>query len=174
MSTRRVLVAYATRYGSTEEVARAVAETLGQKGLTAEVEAAKNVRSLDGYDAVVLGAALFVGSPHKDARKFLDRHQKALQARPVAVFAMGPISADDLEATREQLAKALGKLPWLQPIATEVFVGAYDPSRLARADKMLAALPASPLHGVPAQDGRDWDAIRSWATGLAERLAGSD
>lgn len=173
MSTRKVLVAYATRYGSTEEVAGVVAETLGERGLATEVKAAREVRSLEGYDAVVLGAALFVGSLHKDARKFLDRHQTALQERPVALFAMGPISADDLEATRGQLAKTLEKAPWLRPIASEVFVGAYDPSRLVRTDKMLAALPASPLHGVPAQDGRDWDAIREWAAGLAERLAES-
>jgi len=60
--------------------------------------------------------------------------------------------------------------PMPTPVATGVFVGAYDPSRLGIKDRMLAALPASPLHGEPAHDDRDWDAIRAWALEVSSRL----
>ena len=53
------------------------------------------------------------------------------------------------------------------PVATAVFVGAYDPARLGFKDRMIAALPASPLHGETAHDDRDWDAIRAWVADLA-------
>jgi menaquinone-dependent protoporphyrinogen IX oxidase len=52
-------------------------------------------------------------------------------------------------------------------MATGVFVGAYDPARLAFRDRMIAALPASPLHGETAHDDRDWEAIQVWARDLA-------
>ena len=37
-----------------------------------------------------------------------------------------------------------------------MFVGKYDPAKLRLADKLVTALPASPLHGLPARDDRDW------------------
>jgi len=170
---RKVLLAYATRYGSTEEVAVTVAGKLREGGLAVEVQPVKKVRSLEGNEAVVLGTPIYVGSLLKDARKFLDGHQAELEKLPVAVFALGPIRAgEELLASRGQLETALAKTPWLKPVDTEVFVGKYDPDRLGMGDKMLTALPASPLHGVPAQDDRDWDAIEAWAAKLAGTLSG--
>ena len=72
----------------------------------------------------------------------------------------GQEKADDgVDGSRAQLIEALARLPVPTPAATAVFVGAYDPARLGFKDKMIAALPASPLHGEPAHDERDWDAI---------------
>jgi hypothetical protein len=47
-----------------------------------------------------------------------------------------------------------------------MFVGKYDPATLRITDKILAALPATPLHGVAAHDDRDWRAIEAWADAL--------
>ena len=58
------------------------------------------------------------------------------------------------------------------PASTAVFVGAYDPARLGFKDKMIAALPASPLHGETAHDERDWEAIRAWARPASGRSCG--
>ena len=168
--TAKILVAFATRYGSTKEVAETVAATLEEQGLEVEVTAAREVRSLDGYGAVVLGTPLYMGALYKDVRALLERNQAALEQTPLALFALGPISAaDGVEGSRKQLDAALAKLPWLSPVATEVFVGKYDPATLGFKDKMIAALPASPLHGEPAHDERDWEAIRGWARAMAPR-----
>jgi menaquinone-dependent protoporphyrinogen oxidase len=166
-----ILVTYATRYGSTQEVAEKVAATLRESGLAAEIHPAKQVRTLDGYRAVVLGAPLYIGSWLKDAQRFLTQHQAALANLPIAIFTLGPTRADEgWEAVRGQLDAQLGKYPWLKPVAVELFGGKYDPAKLKFPMNLLAALPASPLHGEPASDVRDWDAIRAWAGSLPAKL----
>ena len=166
-----MLVAYGTRYGSTREVAEAVAATLEEQGIETDVKQAREVRSLDGYDAVVLGTPLYMGALHKDVRALLERNREALEHTPWALFALGPIKADDgLDGSREQLITALAKLPVPTPASTAVFVGAYDPARLGFKDKMIAALPASPLHGEVAHDERDWEAICAWAAALRGQM----
>jgi menaquinone-dependent protoporphyrinogen IX oxidase len=120
----------------------------------------------------VLGTPLYLGALHKDVRALLEKNRAALEHALFALFALGPIKAGDgLDGSREQLFTALAKLPVPSPAATAVFVGAYDPARLGFRDKMIAALPASPLHGEPAHDERDWETIRVWARELAELFA---
>ncbi|MHB1413947.1 MAG: flavodoxin domain-containing protein [Chloroflexota bacterium] len=165
----RVLVAFATRYGSTREVAEAVAATLRERGLAVDLQPLREVRTLDGYDAVVLGAPLYMFHWHKDALNFLSRHRQALEGRPVAVFAMGPLHDEESErqGAREQLDKELAKFPWFTPIDRTIFGGKYDPAKLTFPHNLIASLPAGPLKGLPASDVRDWAAIRAWASNLA-------
>lgn len=166
-----ILVAYATRYGSTQEVAEKVAATLRERGLKVEVKPARQVRDLD-YRAVVLGAPLYIGRWLKDAQSFLTRHQQALAKHPVAIFALGPTHVEELKSpqVRAQLDQELAKYPWLKPVAVELFGGKYDPAKLRFLDNLLAVLPASPLHNAPASDARDWQAIRAWADSLPPLL----
>lgn len=166
-----VLVTYATRYGATREVAEAVAAALREGGLEVQVQPARRVRTLE-HRAVVLGAPLYLGRLHEDARHFLSQHRDALRTRPVAVFALGPLSADEgeVKGSREQLDEELAKVAWLTPVALQVFGGAYDPAKLSLPHRLLAALPASPLHGLAKRDARDWAAVRAWAEGLAAKL----
>lgn len=167
-----ILVAYSTRYGSTQEVAEAVAATLRERGIEVDVQHIPTVRSLEGYDAIVLGAPIFYGFWHKGARRFLSRHRDALTKRPVAIFALGPLDADEkqVQGARAKLDKALANFPWLVPVALEVFIGKYDPSKLRFPDSLLLAFPASPLKKLPASDMRDWAAIRAWASSLVAKL----
>lgn len=167
----RVLVAYATRYGSTEEVARVVAQRLAARGVAVETKPAREVPALDPFDGVVIAAPYYIGSLLKDARGFLDRHREALEHKPIAVLALGPISAeDDIAEARQQLDGTLAKQEWLKPVAAEMFVGKYDPATLRGLDRLVKALPASPLHGKPAADDRDWDAIAGWVDQLPDAL----
>ena len=168
----KILVAYASKYGSTQEVAEAVAAILRERGLTVDFQPMRKVRTLEGYGAVVLGAPIYMGLWHKDALNFLSRNQEALTQRPVAVFALGPTSADEKEmhGVRAQLDKILAKYPWLKPVVVEVFGGKYDPAKLRFPDSLIASLPASPNHKMPASDVRDWTAIRRWAGSLPEQL----
>lgn len=168
----KVLVVYATRYGSTQEVAERVAATLRENGLQVDVKPAREVRTLEGYRAVVLGAPLYIGRWLKDAHRFLARYQEGLTQRPVAVFALGPTRLEELENAeiRAQLDQQLSKYPWLKPVAAELFGGKYDPATLRFPDNLLGAVPASPLHGLPASDVRDWEAIRAWANDISTKL----
>jgi menaquinone-dependent protoporphyrinogen oxidase len=162
-----VLVAYSTRYGSTQEVAEAVAATLRERGLEIDIEHMPKVRSLEGYYAVVLGTAIYMFHLHKDACRFLSRHRKALAQRPVAMFALGPIHDDpkEWEGARTQLDKELAKFPWFAPVATEVFGGKFDPAKLRFPWNLVPA-----LNKLPASDVRDWTAIRAWASNLVAKL----
>jgi len=174
MTAAPVLVAYATRYGSTQEVAEEVAATLREGGLEVDIQPMREVRTLKGYRAVVLGAPLYMGHLHKDADAFLSRYREALAERLVAVFALGPLhgpsEAEEWRDSRATLESELAKSPWLTPVALEMFGGKYDPSTLGLTHRLLSALPASPLHGMAASDVRDWTAIRAWAGGLAQKL----
>jgi menaquinone-dependent protoporphyrinogen oxidase len=166
-----LLVAYATRYGSTREVAEAAAETLREHGLSVEVKAAKDAAAGNGYGGIVPATPFYLGAMLKEAVRYLERDRTALERLPVALLACGPVSAaDDTVAARGQLDGALAKLGWLHPVAAEMFVGKFDPSHLRKADRLLTALPASPLHGIGAHDDRDWPAIRAWAATLPSLL----
>lgn len=168
----RVLVAYASKYGSTQEVAEAIAITLRENNLEVDLKPVREVKTLEEYTAIVLGAPLYVASWHKEARSFLSRHREALTKRSVTVFALGPLSDDENEwkEVRAQLDKELVKFAWLKPIAIEVFGGKFDPKKLHLSDRIITSLPASPLHGMSASDFRNWTAIRAWANSLATLL----
>jgi menaquinone-dependent protoporphyrinogen oxidase len=162
-----VLVGYATRYSSTHEVAESIAATLRESGLMVEIQPLREVRTLEEYSAVVLGAPLYMFRWHKDALRFLSKHRQALTERPVAVFALGPVHDphDDQEwqDSWSQLEKELAKYPWFKPITLEMFGGKYDPEKLG--------FPLNLLSGdEPASDIRDWAAIREWASSLGVKL----
>lgn len=162
-----ILVGYATRYGSTQEVAEAAAAVLRERGLAVDLKLLREVRTLAGYDAVVIGAPLFMFHWHKDAMRFLSRHREALTERPAAVFALGPVhdphDEKEWQDSRSQLDRELAKFPWLKPISLEIFGGKYDPAKLGFPLKMFAG-------DAPASDIRDWEAIRAWASDLAAKL----
>lgn len=167
----KVLVAYASKYGSTQEVAMAIADTLRDSGFEVDLQPMRKVRALEGYATVVLGAAIYYGLWHKDALNFLARNEDALTRRPLAIFALGPTSKDEkeMQGSRAQLEKVMAKFPRLSPVLIEIFGGSY-PARLHFPDSLVAGLPASPLHGMPPSDVRDWTAIRAWASNLAQKV----
>jgi len=153
-----ILVAYATKHGSTREVAETIAERLRVHGMATDVRAAGNVAGLEAYDGVVLGSAIYMGRLHEDARVFLRRYRGEFAARPVAVYAMGPRTLDekDVAGARKQLDAALATEPTVRPLATAVFGGAFDPGE-----------HHFPLNRMPASDVRDWSAIGAWADEVA-------
>ena len=156
-----VLVAYATKAGSTKDVAETVARALREHGLEADARPAAEVGTLSPYGAVVLGTALYTGRVHRDARRFLRSHRAELAKRPLAVFAMGPktLADDDVASSRAQLDRALAAYPELQAGPVAVFGGVVNPARLR-----------FPFNHMPASDARDWDAIRGWADDVAAAL----
>jgi len=165
----KVLVAYATTHGSTREVAETVVEALRAGGLAVDLQPAKDVRTLEGYGAIVLGAPLYMFHLHRDALRFLSRHRIALSGGiPIAIFAGGPFGAGDgneWQEVRSNLDRELAKFPWLRPAVVEVIGGRFDPKGLHFPWNLLPA-----LRQMPPSDLRDWDAIRSWAGALVAQL----
>ena len=165
----KVLIAYASSYGSTQEIAEVISETLRSQGLTVDREPIRNVRTLEGYSALVLGAPLYMFHWHKDALRFLSQHRKILADHlPVAIFAGGPFDKGDENAWQEVRAlfdRELAKFPWLTPISVEIVGGKFDPTKLRFPYNLIPVLKK-----MPASDLRDWEAIRTWASSLAKQF----
>src|SRR5512135_3521920 len=100
MKTNSVLLAYATRYGSTQEVAEAITTTLREDGIKVDIQPMPDVQNLENYQAVVLGAAIYNARWHPEAHKFLSKHQATLKQLPVAIFALGPLSTSEAAMLR--------------------------------------------------------------------------
>jgi menaquinone-dependent protoporphyrinogen oxidase len=156
-----VLVAYATKHGSTREVAEAIGEELVELGLDVEVAPAAEIDDMSGYDGIVLGGSLYTGRWHADALRFIERHASALREIPVAIFAMGPrtLQEHDVADARAQLDHSLAKVRDFEPAAVVIFGGVIVPERLR-----------FPFNRMPASDARDWDAIRGWAGKVAKAV----
>jgi len=163
VNTKSILLAYATRFGSTQEGAEAIASTLSEAGLEVDLQPMREVMSLDRYDAVLLGAAIYNAKWNDAAHQFVMQHQDAFSKLPVAIFTLGPLSSSDAAKrnSRQQLNNELTKYDWLKPVALEIFAGKYDPTKpgLNFFERF-----------IPARDYRDWDAIRAWANALSTQL----
>jgi menaquinone-dependent protoporphyrinogen oxidase len=162
-----ILVVYATRSGSTQEVAEAIGTALGEAGFSVDVQRLPAKGTLDRYHAVVLGAPLYMFRRHKDALRFLAGSRKALEDRSTVVFALGPFNDVQKEwrEVRAQFDTELAKSPWFKPVAVEVFGGKFDPAKLGLPYTLIPAMKK-----LPPSDIRDWDAVRGWAEELAGKL----
>jgi menaquinone-dependent protoporphyrinogen oxidase len=165
---KKVLVAYATKYGATGEIAEHIGKALRDAGLPTDVLPAERVKDLSPYRAVVLGSAAYIFRWRKQAVKFMKEHEKVLAGRPVWLFSSGPTSKEDTEAFPEG-----AKLPKsLQPIADRirprdvaVFRGVSDPSKMNPFERWIMNNMKTPVG-----DFRDWDAINAWAAAIADAL----
>jgi menaquinone-dependent protoporphyrinogen oxidase len=162
----RVLVVFASKHGSTEGVARAIAARLKHAGLEIEVGSVGEIGGLEEAGAVVLGSALYFGSWMKEAVEFAKRNAGALGRCPVWLFSSGKLGteAKDEEAMSQRQLAELTEL--LHPRDHRVFFGALDRSKLGFGERM--AVKAAK---VPDGDFRDWDAIDAWADDIASALA---
>jgi menaquinone-dependent protoporphyrinogen oxidase len=162
----RILIAYASRKGSTAEIAQAIGKELQAAGHIADVTEMGAVSSLAGYDAVVIGGPMYMGRIVGDAAKFVKRHRDALAKLPVAGFVVGlaPASNDPegMEWTKKALHAALDPL---QPVAETIFAGRLDPSQLSWFQGWITKKVKSPVG-----DFRDWTAIAAWARDLPEKM----
>jgi menaquinone-dependent protoporphyrinogen oxidase len=164
----QVLVAYATKYGATAEIAEKIGQVLRQAGLRADVLPADRVSDLTPYKAVVLGSAVYIGQWRKEAVKFLKANETVLADKLVWLFSSGPPGEGD----PVELAQGWRFPGKLQPIADRIrprdiafFHGVLDMKKLSLAEKLI-------VKGIkaPVGDFRDWDAITSWAAAMADAL----
>ncbi len=194
--SKTILVAYATNSGSTVEVAGTIGEELAKGGITVEVRSLLEVTSIDGYDAVVVGAPMIMGW-HRAAQKFVREHRSELSRVPVAYFFMAvslthqgetevrgvPVWVDPTRAKPPKNSERLGMrerystvgnylgpvlqaAPEVKPVSAAFFGGKLDLGRL----KLLQMLFVLLIIQAQPGDFRDWDYIRQWAVNLSSDL----
>ena len=167
----RVLVAYATKAGSTAEIAGKVGEVLRNEGLLTDLVPVAEVADLAPYQAVVLGSAVYAGRWRREAAVFLERNETALSKREVWLFSSGPTGEGDPVG----LMKGWRFPAELQAVADRIKVrdiallhGKLDPAKLNILERMMIKAVKAPVG-----DYRDWEAILSWARGIAKTLSGN-
>ncbi|MGW2641813.1 flavodoxin domain-containing protein [Streptomyces sp. NPDC001348] len=161
--TGKVLVAYGTTNGSTARIAEAVAQVLCKEGLTAEARPAPSVASIEMYDAVVVGGALYAGRWHKDARAFVRRHRRALAERPLWFFSSGPLDASAAQRNIPPVSGVQRAIDRLGAREHITFGGCLEEGARGRVARMIR-------RNGKGGDFRDFPAIEAWAQRLSEEL----
>ncbi|MCU0504535.1 MAG: flavodoxin domain-containing protein [Chloroflexi bacterium] len=159
----RVLVSAASRHGSTAEVATEIASVLAGAGLDAGVASPDDVHSLDGWDAAVIGSAIYVGHWLAPARDLVERLAPELAVRPVWLFSSGPVG--DPPAPDEEPEDVVALVELVHARGHQVFAGRIDRKELGLGEKVITAALR-----VPEGDFRPWTDVRTWAEGIARDL----
>ena len=162
----RLLVAYASKAGSTAEVAAVIARKLADAGLAVDLRRARNVRSVDGYQAVIVGSAIRAGQWLGDASTFVTTHRGALAQRKTAFFTLCMTLQQDTPGNREKVAGYLKPVrEALEPDWIEFFAGKMECRRLALGPRLIVKAMK-----VREGDFRNWTAIGAWADRLVKEM----
>lgn len=160
----KILITAASKHGSTLEIAEAIGAELRQAGFTVDVQNAAQKPSLAGYDAAVLGSAIYMGSWLAEARNLLTENQVALAQMPVWLFSSGPLGAENPQPVGDpQQVPEL--LALVQARGHQNFVGKLEKSGLGMGEKLMVKAVKAPYG-----DFRDWQAITAWAREIAAVL----
>ncbi|TNC62556.1 flavodoxin domain-containing protein [Rubellimicrobium roseum] len=158
----RVLVAYATRAGSTAEVA----ERLCARGLLAKAKPVAKVVDLASFDAVVLGSGTYYGAWLGPMTAFVQAQADGLRRMTVAFFTMhmqNQSDAPEAKAAREAYTALVRALVIL--VEEAFFAGRVEPARLSLLERLAVRFVGSPVG-----DFRDWPRIETWADALSPRF----
>jgi menaquinone-dependent protoporphyrinogen oxidase len=172
----KVLVAVASKHGSTREIASAIAEELRNSAIDADIEEVSEVSSIRGYDAIILGSAVYMGSWLPEARSFPEHHRVALSKLPVWLFSSGPLGAEDPQPHDDPMklipSVLAAPISGVEVRDHRVFVGKLDQAGLGFGERIAVKMVRAALgdYRAPYGDFRDWDDIRGWAREIATEL----
>jgi menaquinone-dependent protoporphyrinogen oxidase len=163
-----ILVAHASKYGATKEIAEKIGQVLRDAGHAVDVRPAGEVTDLAPYEAVVLGSAVYIGSWRKPAARFLRAFEKELAGKKVWLFSSGPTGQGDPVKLVQGWRFPKGLQPVadrVRPVDVAVFHGAAFPEKLSAIGRFMMKQVKALLG-----DFRDWKAIGAWAGTIAARL----
>jgi menaquinone-dependent protoporphyrinogen oxidase len=159
---KRVLVTYASKYGSTGGVADAIGKELCSLGVPADVVLIKNAVNVSSYQGVVIGSAIYMGKWMPEAIDFVKKNRDILRQVPVAYFLVCMTLSQPTEKKRAEVLSymdpILKAVPEIKPVGIGTFAGALDYNNLSWLNKKILK-----SKGSPEGDFRDWNAIRAWA-----------
>ncbi|RPJ48383.1 MAG: flavodoxin [Chloroflexi bacterium] len=155
----RTLIAYASKAGSTAEIAAKIGETITKQGQAVDVLPVAKVTDLSLYSAVILGSAIRVGQLLPEAMKFLQANQAALAQKKFSAFIVCMTLKDDTEANRQTVSAYLDPVRALvKPASEGLFAGVMDLGKLPLFERLMIKMMKA-----PEGDFRKWDAIQAWA-----------
>jgi len=164
---RKILVAYASEYGSTAGVAEAIGKELCNTGASVDVRLVKNVTGLSTYRGVIIGSPVYKGKWRPEAVKFLQENSTMLSKIPVAYFVVCMTMQNPTEENRRKASGYLDSVhhsvPQVNPVKVGLFAGALHYDKLPWLMRKILE-----SKGLPEGDFRDWDNIRAWAAHLHE------
>jgi menaquinone-dependent protoporphyrinogen oxidase len=172
---KRILIAYDTIHGSTAEVADQIGKELCSRDFQVDVRFVGNIASVEEYDAIILGSAIYEFNWLPDARRFLRNHYSDLSSKPVAVFIVCSAMYQDTPESRDAVRKAfvtplLTRYPAIIPLSIGLFGGAVDfnTNRYNLFEKIVLRILAKVLGFTESADWRDWDYISDWAEAVGD------
>ena len=158
----KILIAYATRSGTTAEIAEAIGQTLVEAGIEADVAPVAEVRDLSMYAGVIVGSPIYGGSWREEALAFVEAHELDLMELPVAYFTVGMLPVHDMRGAVGEhwgsVQNARLRAPGVDPMDYAMFTGAYDPEKFDFVSRKVMEQQNSAVG-----DFRDWEAIAAWA-----------
>ena len=166
--TKRVLVCYASRYGSTGEIAEAMAEELEKIGIATDLARVEDVTVIEGFSAVVLGSPLYMGKMLPEAREFVHKFRGPLNRLPLYVFVAGYTFRERLEEYLKSGDDAIDAIRlYVNPADVGYFAGRVNPDLVSGPDRAILL-----MGGVHPGDFRDWGRVRQWAGQIGEKILG--
>jgi menaquinone-dependent protoporphyrinogen oxidase len=163
----KVLLAVASKHGSTLEIAQVLSEELQKSGLSVDLRdlhKGDEEDAISGYAAVILGSAIYAGSWLPQAQHFAEQHQAVLSVTPLWLFSSGPLGRPDPKPHFDpvELKTSVGDI---NIMGHRVFVGRLDPADLNFGERLITRMVKA-----PSGDFRDWEKIRNWGQEIALEL----
>ena len=168
----KILITYASRTGSTAEIAEAIGKTLREDNAQVDISCMQDVIDLSPYRAVVVGSAIRKSKWLPEAMQFVRTHQETLRHKPLAMFSVCiTLAMSNSEQYRAAVAGWTAPVRALiRPLSEGLFAGRLDFEKLPFSLDTLK-LRATVAAGIfPRGDRRDWNAIRAWAESLKPML----
>ncbi len=164
--TKKLLIAYASKCGSTTEIAKSMGKILLEKGYKVDILPVNQVKSLDGYDGILAGSAVRVGAWLPEAVEFVKNNQSALQKIPTAIFTVHGLNWENTSASevlRKNYTSSVKQL--ITPVDEVFFAGKIDYSTMTFLEKLLCKTVKA-----AEEDRRDWRIINGWAAEIPNKI----